>query len=46
MSQFNVAIFSSSSNILSHLTTLRVNLVIRDPKGIHGGGIPLQFNFE
>jgi hypothetical protein len=26
--------------------TLRADLVIRDPEGIHGGGIPSQFNFE
>jgi hypothetical protein len=25
---------------------LRADLVIRDPEGIHRGGIPLQFNFE
>jgi hypothetical protein len=27
-------------------TLLSADLVVRDPKGIHGGGIPLQFNFE
>jgi hypothetical protein len=26
--------------------TLRADLVVRDPKGIHRGEIPLQFNFE
>jgi hypothetical protein len=26
--------------------TVKVDLVIRDPKGIHGEGIPFQFNFE
>jgi hypothetical protein len=37
---------SAATRMAGSDLTLRADLVVRDPKGIHGGEIPLQFNFE
>jgi hypothetical protein len=33
-------------SLVGLMIAFRADLVVRDPKGIHGGEILLQFNFE